>query len=111
MTTHLTALESPSYTREDLLASVRSLAPRLAAVSGEIEATRSLPEPIVQAMADAGFYRMFLPRSLGGGEVEPLTYFDVIEALAQVEAVAGWSALISTGPLTSTARGLPDETP
>ena len=100
----------PSYTREDLLAAVRDLAPALRAASDEIEAGRSLTEPLVQAMADAGFYRMYLPASLGGGELDPLTYFDVIEALTQVESVAGWSVLISTGAMTITARGLPDET-
>src|SRR5438477_571488 len=76
----------PSYTRDDLLASVLSLAPRLRAASAEIETGRSLTEPLVQAMADAGLYRMYLPRSLGGGELDPLTYFDVIEALAEVES-------------------------
>lgn len=100
----------PSYAREDLLAAVRALAPRLRAASEETEAARSLSEPLVQAMAEAGFYRMYLPRSLGGGELDPLTYFDVVEALAQVESVAGWSVLISTGAMTITARGLPDET-
>ncbi len=100
----------PSYAREDLLAAVRALAPCLRAASDEIEAARSLSEPLVQAMVDAGFYRMYLPRSLGGGEVDPLTYFDVVEALAQVESAAGWSVLISTGAMTIMARGLPDET-
>ena len=100
----------PSYARDDLLAAVRALAPRLRAASDEIEAGRSLSEPLVQAMVDAGFYRLYLPRSLGGGEVDPLTYFDVIEALAQVESAAAWSALISTGAMTIASRGLPDET-
>jgi alkylation response protein AidB-like acyl-CoA dehydrogenase len=100
---------SPSYARADLLAAVQALAPRLRAASEAIEAGRSLTEPLVQAMADAGLYRMYLPRSLGGGEIDPLTYFDVIEALTQVESVAGWSVLISTGAMTITARGLPDE--
>src|SRR5713101_6334387 len=99
----------PSYAREDLLAAVQTLAPRLRAASEEIEAARSLPEEIVQAMADAGLYRMYLPQSLGGGELDPLTYFDVIEALTQVESVAGWSVLISTGAMTITSRGLTDE--
>ena len=101
---------APSYTRESLLATVGVLAPRLRAEADEIEAARSLSEPLVQALADAGFYRMYLPRSLGGGELDPLTYFDVIEALARVESAAAWSVLISTGAMTITSRGLPDET-
>jgi hypothetical protein len=47
----------PSYAREDLLAAVRVLAPRLRAAADEIEDGRSLTEPLVQAMVDAGLYR------------------------------------------------------
>jgi alkylation response protein AidB-like acyl-CoA dehydrogenase len=100
---------TPGYARDDLLAAVHALAPRLRAASADVEAARSLPEPLVQALADAGLYRLYLPRSLGGGELDPLTYFEVIEALARVESAAAWSVLISTGAMTITARGLPDE--
>lgn len=100
----------PSYERDDLLAAVGALAPALRAASGEIEAARSLTEPIVVAMAEAGLFRMLLPRSLGGGEVDPLTYFDVVEALSQVDSAAGWSVLISTSSMTLTVRCLPDAT-
>ena len=99
----------PSYARDDLLVAVRALAPKLRAASDEIEAGRSLTEPLVQAMVDAGFYRLYLPRSLGGGELDPLTYFDVIEALTHVESAAAWSTLISTGAMTIASRGLTDE--
>ena len=99
---------TPSYERKDLLAAVESLAPQFREAAQEIEAKRTLPEPLVQAMVDAGLYRLFLPRSLGGGEIDPLTYFDVIEALAQIESAAAWSVLISTSTMTITARGLPD---
>jgi alkylation response protein AidB-like acyl-CoA dehydrogenase len=58
--------EPPSYTRDDLLTAARKLAPGIRAASDEIERGRTLTEPIVQALADAGLYRMFLPRSLGG---------------------------------------------
>jgi indole-3-acetate monooxygenase len=100
----------PSYAREDLLAAVGELAPRLRAAADQIEGGRSLTEPLVMALVDAGLYRMLLPRSLGGGEVDPLTYFDVVDALAQADSAAGWSVLISTSTITMTARGLPDET-
>src|SRR5437867_620681 len=42
---------APSYAHDDLLASVRSLAPRLREAADEIETGRSLTEPPVQAMA------------------------------------------------------------
>ena len=99
----------PSYARDDVLAAVKALAPRLRAASDEVESERSLTEPLVQAMADAGLYRLLLPRSLGGGEMDPLAYFDVIEALAQADSAAAWSVLISTSTMAITARGLPDK--
>jgi alkylation response protein AidB-like acyl-CoA dehydrogenase len=74
-----------------------------------VERGRTLTEPLVQAMVDAGLYRMLLPRSLGGGEVDPLTYFEVVEALAKVESAAAWSVLISTSTMTGTVRAFTDE--
>jgi alkylation response protein AidB-like acyl-CoA dehydrogenase len=100
----------PSYARADLLAAVGALGPRLMAAAHEVERARSLTEPLVQAMVDAGFYRLLLPRSLGGGELDPPTYFDVVEALARADSTAAWSVLISTSTMTSTVRGLPDAT-
>lgn len=65
---------------------------------------------MVHAMVDAGLYRMFLPRAFGGGKLGPLAYFDVVEALAQVESAAAWSVLISTSTMTLTVRGRCDDT-
>ena len=109
MSTDGDGAERPSYTRDDLLTAARKLAPGIRAASDEIERGRSLTEPIVQGLADAGLYRMFLPRSLGGGEVDPLTYFDVVEELTRADSAVGWSVLISTSTMTSTARSLRDE--
>ena len=100
---------TPDYSREGLLDAVKGLAPALRAASGEIERDRSLTEPMVQAMVEAGLYRMLLPRALGGGELDPLAYFDVVESLAQVESAAAWSVLISTSTMTLTVRGLQDD--
>lgn len=100
----------PKYSEADLLAAVAGVAPLLRSVSEETEAKRSLPESAVQAMLEAGFYGMLVPRSLGGGEIDPLTYYEVIEALAQVESAAAWSVMISNAVMTTSVRWLPDET-
>lgn len=99
----------PSFTRDDLMTAARKLAPSIRAAADETERNRTLPEPIVQALADAGLYRMFLPRSLGGGEIEPLTYFDVIEELTRADSTAGWSVLISTSTMMSSVRAFDDD--
>jgi alkylation response protein AidB-like acyl-CoA dehydrogenase len=40
---------------------------------------------------------MLAPRAIGGGEMDPLTHFEVIEALSQADGSVGWCAVIGSG--------------
>jgi indole-3-acetate monooxygenase len=70
------------------------LAEQIRAASDEIERGRRLPPGVAQAMKDAGVFGMTMPRSWGGRELDPLTQFRVIEALAMADGSAGWCAMI-----------------
>jgi len=72
----------------DYLQKARELAPILAAASDEIEELRELPERIVEALIEGGFFRMLLPRSLGGAELDPLTYGRVRAAASRLRAAS-----------------------
>lgn len=74
----------------DYVARARALGPALAAAAEEIERRRELPEPIVEALAAAGLFRLLLPRSLGGAEFAPADYVPVIEEIARHDASAAW---------------------
>ena len=74
----------------------RALAPRIRQAADQIERDRRLPAELVQALAAAGIFRMCLPRTLGGDEVDPATMIRAIEALAEADGSAGWSAMIGT---------------
>ena len=63
--------------------------------SAEIERGRRLPVAIARAMADAGVFGMAMPRVWGGPELDPLTQFRVIEALAIADGSVGWCAMIN----------------
>jgi len=54
------------------------------------ERQRELPEPIVAAMVERGFFRMLLPRSVGGAELLPAPYVRVVEEIAKGDASAAW---------------------
>jgi indole-3-acetate monooxygenase len=68
----------------------RAFVRELAAAAPEIERQRELPEPVVAAMVEHGFFRMLLPRSLGGAELLPAPYVRVVEEIAKGDASAAW---------------------
>jgi alkylation response protein AidB-like acyl-CoA dehydrogenase len=60
----------------------------------EIERGRRVPPGIAAAMKNAGIFSMPMPLAWGGPELDPLTQFRVIEALAMADGSAGWCAMI-----------------
>ena len=68
----------------------RELAPMLLEAGDEIERRRELPEHVVKALIDGGFFRMLQPRFLGGAELRPVLFTQVTEALAEANASVAW---------------------
>jgi indole-3-acetate monooxygenase len=77
-------------TTETLLDAVAELGPVIREHAGEAEAGRRLAAPAMEALRGAGLFRMLLPRSLGGLEVDPVTFAQVAEALSRHDPAAGW---------------------
>jgi alkylation response protein AidB-like acyl-CoA dehydrogenase len=74
---------SPLETAQKLAPLIRSSAP-------ETDALRELPRPLFEAMADAGLFRLALPRTLGGFEMDLPSYIQVIEELGRADASTAW---------------------
>src|SRR5688500_7657903 len=49
-----------------------------------------LAEPVVEALHEEGLYGMWVPRSLGGAELDPVSSLQVIENLAYGDPSTGW---------------------
>jgi alkylation response protein AidB-like acyl-CoA dehydrogenase len=88
---------SPRNEVAALLAAVQALEPQIHASREQMERERRLPLSLVQAMAQAGLFRMCVPRSLGGLEVEPGTFVRVVEAAAMLEGAVGWCLFVGAG--------------
>ena len=76
--------------REPSTSSAPGARPELEAAAEEIERRRELPEPIVEALVERGLFRLLLPRSLGGAELPPAAYVQVIEEVAKHDASTAW---------------------
>ncbi len=88
--------------RQFLLDAVESARDAVAASADESERLGTLAPSAVAAIRDAGLFTLKLPQSLGGAEADPVTQIEVIEALAYIDASAGWCLMIG-----ATAIGQP----
>ena len=59
------------------------LAPQIRECAEEIEQSRRLPLPLVDAIARAGMFRLWIPRTLGGEETDPMTLVRVVEEISR----------------------------
>jgi alkylation response protein AidB-like acyl-CoA dehydrogenase len=80
----------------DPIASAKALVPLLRSYSDQIEQDRCLPPPVVDALVDARIFKLLVPRSLGGGEADPLTLMKVVEALSSGDGSAGWCVAVAS---------------
>lgn len=92
----------------DYLARARDLLPMLEAAGPRIEAARQLPDDVLDALHKAELFRMLLPRSVGGGELDPMSYIAVIETVAQGDASTAWCLGQNSGCSMSAAFLDPD---
>jgi len=74
----------------DLIGRARNLTDTIRAASDSIESDRRLPLGLLDALHEARLFRMMLPRSVGGLESDPITFFNVIETIAQADASVAW---------------------
>jgi len=72
------------------LDAARKLVPQIRSCAEQTDAARELPRPLFEALADAGLFRLALPRALGGAELDLPTYVQVIEELGKADASTAW---------------------
>ncbi len=76
---------------EELLETARKLGPTISEHAEEAELERRPARAVMDALTNAGLQRMFIPKSLGGLEVDPVTYARIAEEIAGFDSVAGWA--------------------
>lgn len=83
--------------RTDYLDAARRLEPLVAELRDRFDADRQLPRRLVDDLHEAGLFRMWLPRAIGGAELAPLAFLEVVEELARQDGSVGWCVTIAAG--------------
>ena len=87
----------------DLLKTASTLKPLIADHADAAERDRRVPKPVIDALAAARVFHIFVPRDFGGGEVDPATGVRLIEELSRADGSTGWIAMIgaTTGVISA----------
>jgi alkylation response protein AidB-like acyl-CoA dehydrogenase len=92
----------------DCLARARGLVPLLDAAAPRIEAARELTGDVLDALHRAELFRLLIPRSLGGAELEPWKFVEAIETVAKGDASSAWCLCQNSGCSMSAAYLRPE---
>ena len=92
----------------DCVAGARALAPLIAANAPRIERERAITPEVIAALHEARLFRMLMPRSCGGLEVDPLTYVQALEEIAKADGSTAWCIGQASGRSVSAAYVAPE---
>ena len=96
-------LATPAEVQRDWIARARALKPILEAAAPRIEQAKTIPPDALEALHNAGMFRMILPRSVGGAELDLATYAQVVAVIAEGDASTAWCIAQSGGCTMSAA--------
>lgn len=89
---------------ENLLEAAKNLAPMIRANLDLIDSECQLPPDLAEVMAQKGLFSLYVPRCLGGPELDPITAFYVVEEISKVDGSTGWCSFNGTALTAAVSR-------
>jgi alkylation response protein AidB-like acyl-CoA dehydrogenase len=78
----------------DPVMAVNSLTELIRLECRDTDGTRRMPTSVIRALQQAGVFRLLAPRTIGGPEVDPVTFLNVVEAASHADGSVGWCVMI-----------------
>lgn len=72
------------------LNAIERLAPIVDEHRASFDRTRRIPDVVFAAFAEAGLFRLWLPSALGGPELLPDEFMQIVEAASAIDGSIGW---------------------
>ena len=83
MSTTQQEVDTLRQTTQEMVAQVRDAA-------DVISQNKELPAELANALADKGMFRLLVPRSLGGRELDYIQFLNIVQSFAEADASAAW---------------------
>lgn len=84
------ATETDEQVKARLLAAARELAPRIAARAEADEKARRISDDTIREAGEAGFFKILVPKSMGGYELDWETVCQVVIAAGRYDGSSAW---------------------
>lgn len=91
---------TPASVPEDILAEVEKIAPIVRDGATYADREGRLRDDVVEALHAAGVFGIWVPKELGGAELDPVSSLKVVQTLAENDPSAAWvtmAAALATG--------------
>jgi alkylation response protein AidB-like acyl-CoA dehydrogenase len=85
---------------------VAKLADVIRAGGDEAQQLRRLPQHTVDALIDAGIFRLAIPRELGGDDSSITETIEILEAISAIDASVGWNVMLGSEINAMAAGGM-----
>lgn len=79
------------------LQNVAGLGPLIDQAAKQAEHERKLPAELLDALHNARLFRLLLPRTFAGAEINPFVFCQIIEAVAKLDASTAWCLCQANG--------------
>src|SRR4051812_50155492 len=89
------------------LEAIANLTPLIEDHRASFDRERRLPDVLFRALAEAGLFRLWLPSAMGGPELSPAEFMQVVEAASAMDGSIGW-IVANGGGMSRVAGYLPE---
>jgi indole-3-acetate monooxygenase len=89
------------------LDAIENLTPLVEEHRVSFDRDRRLPDVVFRALAEAGLFRLWLPSAMGGPELSPAEFMQVVEAASAKDGSIGW-VVANGGGMSRVAGYLPE---
>ncbi|SFQ08923.1 3-hydroxy-9,10-secoandrosta-1,3,5(10)-triene-9,17-dione monooxygenase [Amycolatopsis arida] len=77
-----------------VIAGIQELLPTLRDRAQEAEDARRVPDESIKALQETGFFKLLQPKTYGGYEADPVTFYTAVKLIASACGSTGWVASI-----------------